>query len=243
MERTKDFRSDTQSALAKTVCEMLGDVIKNEPFKELFFAQITSNLEGCEDRAAMALNEIYTSWRLSKLDDTASVTEKLQIMGRGAKTLALRAAIAGCIDQHQKLMNNVEKEAVEIYLYYETALKEELNLLCATEKMAYGQIGKRAWIDEKSLVDTVTETYLDHLITFPVFEKMIAKDETYNAAYEKNVEPLDEEVLNLLEKEPQDVDEFSTTYLDWQAKVGELNVQRQQALAKVKKAWALQKLK
>ena len=56
----------------------------------------------------MALNEIYTSWKVIQLDDNASMEDKLQIMVRGAKTLALRAAIAKRIDKHQKQINAIE---------------------------------------------------------------------------------------------------------------------------------------
>lgn len=163
-------------------------------------------------------------------------------MARGAKTLALRAAIAYRIDQHQKEINGIEREAVEIYLYYETELKDKLNLLSAIEKMAYEELGKRDWIDEQSLIEEVNKTYLDHLIKLPAFEKIIENDEAYKRACKEQVEPLDKEMEALFESKAQEANKLSKEYLDWHHQIGELNRKRKNVISKIKKEWAQERL-
>ena len=63
LEKTRDF-TKAQSRLALTVCNIVADVIANREFQELFFPQAEANNACCQDRAAMSLNEIYTSWMI-----------------------------------------------------------------------------------------------------------------------------------------------------------------------------------
>ena len=156
LEKTKDF-AKAQSKLARTVCSIVEDVIANREFQELFFPHAEANNACCEDRAAMALNEIYTSWMI--LCQSAD----LEVMTGVAKTLCLR-------NELQKLIGE-QGESVEIFLYYESTLSHRLHLVTAIEHMTFDTIGKREWIDEEALVKAVNDHFFDHLFAIPVFQK------------------------------------------------------------------------
>lgn len=164
LERTRDF-SRSQERLATIVCKILQSVTENAEFRELFFVQAEANITRCEDRAAMALNEIYTSWIITFLP--ADLEEKLIIMIQAAKTVALRCELGKLIPGH-------ERESVEIYLYYETLFKFQ----SAIENMAHESIGRRSWIDEEALLQAVEETCFTHLLAIPAFDRL-AKQELH----------------------------------------------------------------
>ena len=182
LERTKDF-STAQKPLAETVCGILQS-LQNPAFKETFFAQVSVNLERCGDRAAMTLNEIFLAWKLAMAPDE----DQLGMMVRAAKTAALRDALRQRINHREQALGVSLVEDVEIYLYYETTLKERLNLLTAINGMIYRSYGKSDWIDEKSLVEEVNKTYLNHLVEFPALQTFLEKDAEFNAKWE----PMDE---------------------------------------------------
>ena len=181
LEKTKDFTA-CQKPLAETVCGILQS-LQDPAFKETFFAQVPVNLEHCGDRAAMALNEIFLAWKLATLPN-ASVREQLSLMVRAAKTNALRAALQQKIDQKERADGAPFGESVQVFLYYETELKERLNLLTVISGMLYRSMGKSDWIDEKALVEEVNSTYLDHIVEFPALETFLAKDKDFNAKWE-----------------------------------------------------------
>lgn len=198
LEKTRDFAHD-QKALAATVCAMLHDVFTNPAFKELFFAQVEANNESCEDRAAMAFNEIYTSWKV------VCGNGGLEMMKGVAKTLALRKEL-------QKLLRNSgERESVEIFLFYEILLKEELGLVTAFSSMTYATIGERAWIDKERLIRAVKDNYFDELYALPVFQKRLQENgevrrrwEEIDQKYRTELDGLgDEEDLDLQHKKAE----------------------------------------
>lgn len=193
LEKTQDFVKN-QSALAKTVCSIVADAIRNKDFQELFFSQAAANNACCEDRAAMALNEIYTSWNiLCKSAD-------LSLLTGVAKTLRLRKAL-------QKLIRKEEGESVEIFLYYESTLKKQLKLTTAIENMAYETIGNRRWIDPEILIADVNAHFFEELFEVPLFQKIFTENrkeelEKINAEFHPQLsecppgDPNDEIVLN-----------------------------------------------
>ncbi|MDE3055295.1 MAG: leucine-rich repeat domain-containing protein [Verrucomicrobiota bacterium] len=170
LERTNDFTTKHQQALTHIVCKMLLSLETNSAFKEVFFTQVSVNQTACGDRAAMALNELYLSWTLTALPENSTQEKKLLLMESAAKTVALRNALA------HLLSNKEERESVEIYLYYEVTLQKRLNLLTAFQSMTFTDIGKRVWIDQEALVQTVNNTYLDQLCTLPQLQELASKD-------------------------------------------------------------------
>jgi len=183
LTKTSDFRSQ-QETLATTVCNMLKSLETNQDFKTSFFAQINANLECCQDRAAIALNEIYTSWKLYNLPKDASIQESLIILGKIARTNTLRKRLSTLIDIRQKEKNVILNESTEIYLFYETSLREILDLETAVVSRSYGPCERngecsRDWINEDALIQYVKENYQQELITLPAFEEIAKKDSEY----------------------------------------------------------------
>lgn len=223
LEKTRDFRS-AQGQLASIVCQIMTSVIENESFKELFFTQIAANNECCEDRAAMALNEIFTAWKINCLPEAAPLTEKLQVMTRCAKAIALRHELS-------KIIPPNETESVEIYLYYETRLKDHIST--AIQQMRYETIGRREWISEDKLLEALNDTYFTHLMALPVFENIAktALHEEWESIQQKGQTDLDD-LGECPEGEP-----FEEAVLNWQHRQGEVMQNQKEAWARCVKKW------
>ena len=215
LEKTRDF-TKAQSRLASTVCTIVADVSTNREFQELFFPQAEANNACCEDRAAMSLNEIYTSWMI--LCQSAG----LEVMTGVAKTLCLR-------NELQKLIGE-QSESVEIFLYYESTLSDRLHLVTAIQYMTFGTIGKRAWINEEALVKAVNDHFFDHLFAIPVFQKR-AKE-----ALQKEWIRIEEEAQKEL-TDPPPGDELSEAVLTWSHQQGEVMQKRNRAWAECVRMW------
>ena len=196
--RTEDYQG-SQKKLAAIVYEMLENLITNKKFKELFFDQAEVNNTACQDRAAMALNELYTTLRITQLSDKILIKDELteeaktlalrkllidqvRLMEGVSKTLALRRLLAEKIDKWEKENNTLDEEDTEIYLHYETLLREKLGLLTAVDDIHYD--GQCNWIDQEALVKEVNDTYLNDLVKVPIFEKLIEKEESFQKMWE-----------------------------------------------------------
>ncbi len=180
LARTRDF-SANQKELATIACSILADIKAKQAFHPIFFAQVEANLEACEDRAAMAFNELYVSWKLHTMDPQTPLQEKLRLLEGVAKTLALRSGLTR-IMQNQAMQEGREanpRESTEIYLYYETHLREELGLVTAIKHMSHEFIGKRDWIDIETLKSTVQATYLEEVVKLPALENLAEADPQY----------------------------------------------------------------
>lgn len=177
LERTNDFKSG-QAQLANIVCAILKD-LRHREFSEFFFNQAEENNTCCSDRASMSLNEVYTSWVLLCKSPNLPQREKLNLLAGVAKTLRLRKALQFQIDQHENALRRTnptypgELESVEIFLYYESSLKAELQLETAIKGMAHISIGYRNWINPQALVQDVKQNFYEELIEIPLFAKMM----------------------------------------------------------------------
>lgn len=200
LEKTKDF-AHYQSSLASIVCNIVSSVLTNAEFAELYFSQAEANNECCQDRAAMSLNEIYTSW---KLLCSREEQPPLTLLVGVAKTLRLRKEL-------QKLISREKQEIVEIFLYYETQLRERLQLVTAIKTMAYGHIGRRSWINQEQLVKAVEENYIEELIELPLFAKRMKEE----------WDPLVEECLEKLGDCPEG-SEYDEKVLKFKVRQGEI---------------------
>ena len=199
--------------------------------------QVVLNNESCQDRAAMALNEIYTSWKIMSLGERTSIKEKLDLLESCAKTLALRSALSSFIDSHQKEKQNIERESVEIYLYYETSLKQKLKLLSAIDQMSYEHMGKRDWIQEAALITKVDSSYKDHLVDLPQLQAIAEADESFKESWKSQEDLFIKQMEELESNYPQDTDESSASFLDHQSKFGELGEKKNEAYRKALKDW------
>ena len=236
LEKIKDYQN-CQQRLAKIVCEMVHSLKELPEFKESFFLQVENDNNSCQDRAAMSFNLLYTAWRMQKLPEASSVKEKLTLIQRAAKTEALRAYIANCIDSQQKKSGSLEHESVEIYLYYETALRKKLNLLTAIDQMTYGQIGKRSWIEKQSAIQFVEENYLKFFYSHPSLRKL-ALEQTQ---VKLKVEKAQKQAFKNLSDAPSQ-DELSEAYLNWQTEQNQIRQELEETTHAICQAWAKEQI-
>jgi hypothetical protein len=191
----------------------------------------------------MSLNEIFTSWKIVCLPHTAPLKEKLEVMTKAAKTNTLRNRLNQLIANEeirkadveikrleangqtitpqlrQQIRNkSQENESVEIYLNYETELKERLDLLSVIETMSYREIGKRSWIDEKLLIEHVNQNFYEELYKLPLFEEVFKKENSEEIA---KIEERFMEKLQDLGECPKGVD-TEESVLTFKVKQGQL---------------------
>ncbi len=238
LEKAADF-ANNQKNLASTVCQIIQAVIDHPSFSETFWDQVRANNEDCEDRAAMALNELYTSYVLHTVAANRSLKGQLEIIERTAKTLALRRQLANLIDQRQKSRYTVIEESAEIFLYYESQLKKDLRLLTAIEDMKYPTIGKRDWIKLDQLIKLVNASYLDNLVEIPAFLQIIEKDSKFQNDWSAKADSYIDRLTKEEEKKPSNCSEYDQAYLDWAYKMGEIQKQREQEKNMLMKQWFL----
>ena len=174
---------------ARVVFDMLVDLTSdNYPtFKERFFNELQVNLENCSDRAAMTLNSLYTTWKLETVSSGQDTAMSLSVLADLSKTYALRDAVANKISENP---DGGVGESVEIYLYYETALKSKLGLETAVNSMHYASFGKKDWIDEEELTSTVMNNYLDKMTTLVQVENLWKEDSLAKSQYEEAQESI-----------------------------------------------------
>ena len=170
LENSKDFPTVCQKPLAKTVCNILQS-LQDPDFKETFFAQVPYRGGGGEARA---LNEIVLACELAELEADCPDEERLALMIGAAKTAALRSAL-----QQRVVFRDLSAgESVGIYLYYENALRDKLDLLTAINGISSG-MDKYDWIDESALIEEVNKTYLDHIVKFASLQTFLEEEEDY----------------------------------------------------------------
>ena len=202
LELCQDFQHK-RAELANLVCRMLKALDDSPQFKDAFFAKIAENLDRCDDRASMLLNMIYTDFRMYITDPYATNNEKFALLEGIAKTLALRKALESMIANYERT-NDILGESVEIFLYYETRLKDRLKLVTAIENMHYAEMGSAPnVVDETQLVAAVEESFSRILASLDGLDKILEKDQNYMMAKTKIEEETSAE-MELVEKQVED---------------------------------------
>ena len=237
LTKTSDF-SGRQEELAKTVCNMLKSLETNQDFKISFFAQVASNLSDCQDRAAIALNEIYSAWKLHILPKGASIQESLATLKGIASTNTLRKRIANLIDRKQKKDKITLKESTEIYLFFETRLRETLGLETAVTSMSYEQMGRCSWIKDEELIKYVKENYQQELIDLPAFEDLANNNKEYLDDLSKVTSQYDQMSENL-EKQ---LASNKINEMNYKSEFEELSMNRENAITATKIKWLQNKI-
>ncbi len=236
LEQASDFKKN-QKNLASIVCQMIQAVIDHPPFSIAFWDQIKANNECCGDRAAMALNELYTSYKIHTLPADSTLKDQLQIIERAAKTLALRRILATLISQKEKKTGQPIRESVEIFLYYESKLQKKLNLLTAVKNMEYSEIGKRDWIDPNQLIEQVRRYYLGDLTQILPFQKIIEADSKFQNDWSPKEDIYTQKLTEEENRRPINCSENDTMYLNWFIKMTELGAQKEQEKRKLMRQW------
>lgn len=186
LQQSKDYKICPEK-VANLVCQILQTLIDDKEerlaFKTEFFRIAEVNNTRCADRSAMTLNEVYTLWKLHTRSEKASFKEKMALMISCAKTHALRRIITAKITEREKEEPQLLKESVEIFLYFETILREKLQLITASEQMHFEDQGKVNWIDETDLIKSVNNTFTLDLVNLTMFDAFVANDERFKKCW------------------------------------------------------------
>lgn len=194
LEETKDFQYH-QKDLVEVVCNIVADVLEDEGFKQFFLNQAVLSNSKRENFATVSLNEIYTIWKIWFMSEKDLLKDKLKIMLQAAKTIALRNAVELNIKEFVDVHELSEKETVDVYLYYEILLKEELELLTFIKTVTHNN--PRSWVDTEQLKERVEKTYLDFLIAMPIFHKFAEGTEDFQAIWRPQEESYTEALEEL----------------------------------------------
>jgi hypothetical protein len=193
IEKTPEFKKGKKEDVAKIVCEILKTVGENPTFSEDFFAHTAVNNTGCEDHAGMALNEVYSRWKVASLSDESTLEDKVLVLLRAIKTYTFRLYIARWL--HENEPNN--SESVEVFLFYENLLRKDLDLLSAVGVMTYNRIGnKLKRLPKAKVIEDVNKSYLENIFEVPRLEELLDKEEDFIATWKI----LDEGFENELEE-------------------------------------------
>lgn len=190
VEQTLEFRHGNKENLAVVVSDILKTLKINPSFKEDFFSYVAANNTNCEDRAAMALNEIYVLWVIFNLKESeSSFEQKIKILLRAVKTYTFRYYISSWIEANVP----ESSESVEIFLFYDNLLKEKLELLSPIGVMQFGSIGdKLAQLPEAKVIKDVEASYLENIFKYPALEKLIESDSDFIAMQQEKMDDLTE---------------------------------------------------
>jgi len=252
LERAQDFKRD-QQRLASTACQILETVANDKAgFRPTFLAEAFANNSDCEDRAAQGFNAMFTIWKLTTMPKNAPLKEKLSLMTQGVKTIALRSILANRIDVHEKQETKrlgrpyEEKESVEIYLYYEAALREKLNLLSAIKHVRYADaMGRRNYIDSdpdmKNLEQAISDSWFTHLMDLPPFKAEVEKLDVVtqiNNKYQALLGELGEVPVPMnFAPDEKGKEAFTDALLQFEVKQGDLKENKKKEITDAAKAW------
>ena len=238
LERSNDFRKNQQN-LALVVCNILKD-LQNKEFKELALVQMEANNEACQDRAAMALNELFLSWSLFCPSQVLSNTQKSDLIIKAGKTVALHNAIANQLTGRTDL-----KESVETYLFYEIKLAKELNLLTCIQNMSYPRCSKL--LDEEALKNYVEENFLKEAASIPILDNLLkeasASTDPVAAKTQNDIERTSyyarKQLELLAEKEPQKQEneteeELKHRSLEWESNMNKIARENKERILAIK---------
>lgn len=207
LERTDDYNyKPCQEKIADVVFGMLQSILDDENFREQFLSQAGAYNSDCDNKAAMGLNMLFIAWHLHKLPEKATFKEKVTLLERAAKTLALRRIIGEKIENYENKNGLIFKEEVEIYLYYEIVFSKiggPKPILTIIDGMPDDMLGRpEMWINEEEIAKEVDDSYLKDLLDLPLFDKVIGKEKSFQELWAKPDEETRAKMEELLEKEP-----------------------------------------
>ncbi|MEI8365013.1 MAG: NEL-type E3 ubiquitin ligase domain-containing protein [Parachlamydiaceae bacterium] len=262
LKSTIDYTSNRQ-IMKKVVLQIMETAINDRKFKKILLERApTQDPDACMDRTATEFNEIYTLWRMHILPENTSLVEKLKTIVGCAKTTIFRETLDRLIADYEETLNEgrdptltpiIYHESTEVYLYFETTLKQRLGLISFMENMAHSVIGNVSWISSEDLVREVKAKYdaeyLDRLLDNGVFMAIVEEDPDFKAMWAKK--DAEEDFAGQMEKldESSETDDVSDRgekeqdrELQKQAEMGDLMTARQNALKEQIRLWLTEKL-
>ena len=185
LQQVKDF-SHNPTRLANHLFDFLKLTQGNNEFADIFYTELKENNTCCQDRTAMSTNIIYTYYIVFSLNENnksislnSSTIKKFVSL---AKTITLRSLI------QNYLIKNPSAESVEIYLYYESNLKNQLNLTTVMESMSYPSVGnKQIDLTFDYLISEVNRIYMIYLLNCEPFMNLVKSNEGYKIKLDNNL--------------------------------------------------------
>ena len=201
LKSTRMYRAASLQFI-NSILAILNSLHSLPSFYDTLFPLIEANLIGCGDRAAMGFNEIYLAWHIANLE-FAHATEHQQVvlLARAAKTVLLHRELQKKISVYQRTHQLAAPlaESVEIYLYYEIALRERLHLLTINTQMLYSEIGRCHWINCDELVYIIQSQYLDEMIAMDPVIQLYLADSERKSRWDEVISPLKDQLINVID--------------------------------------------
>jgi hypothetical protein len=153
LRNTQDFKnSATRSNVIALINQILKDACTHNLFQEKLFLLLHDANDTCHDRTAITFGRIELEWRFL-CDPNNADAKSLAKLIIGYERLELLNGIAD-----RKIAEKRLGDAIETKLFYQTRLKEALELPISTSDMLYGRM---SGITDEELADA----------TFEIFEK------------------------------------------------------------------------
>lgn len=233
LSQTSEFKH-RPAKIASIVCSMMKNLKEGEEFKAIFLEEVDINNEDCGDRSAMLLNILYVLWLINKMPANTPLREKIALFSGCAKTLVLREAVDEAIRQKENATKLRLRESVEIQLFCELMLKEELNLVTVSGEMLYPEIGNCPWLDFEGFKLAVNDAWIDKAASLKPVQKLALKDAQLAARWRE----LDAKIGKLHRSMERQKRKLSTEEYRLHAK--QLMFAREKGIQVLTKEWILQ---
>jgi hypothetical protein len=141
--------------------------LADKSFRDVAMLEILGDNECCSDRTLMSINKFYLAWKFHCVSNS-SKNEKLEVLLSGARTIALRMAVAEALKFH------TTKESTETFLFYEITLSAKLNLLTLATGMNHS--GCAVTLSNERLMSIINDTYLKIAAEHPLLDEFLDDD-------------------------------------------------------------------
>ncbi|CAK8987604.1 Probable E3 ubiquitin-protein ligase ipaH7.8 (Probable RING-type E3 ubiquitin transferase ipaH7.8) [Durusdinium trenchii] len=186
----KEFEiREMRAGLAKRVIEVLEAICNDELARESLLIRINDSIDACGDKPIWALNQMATVLLASR---ARGKREELRELGRGLMRL-------GIIHEHAKKKvekirggGNAEVDEICVYLGFEVAAREQLNLPVSSRAMLFPNYIRITEEDLKNAIadaEAITEEQFEvWLSTWPEWNRQLRKEAAESMPWEK-IEP------------------------------------------------------
>ncbi|MES2832992.1 MAG: NEL-type E3 ubiquitin ligase domain-containing protein [Pseudomonadota bacterium] len=198
---TGEYRdARTRPAMEKRVIDLMHELYKSSKLRKTCFAIATEASESCEDRVALALNDMSLAL-VDRLAEKGRYTEAdLLDMGRGLFRLHILDGLAAkhVVEQEKRYAANPilenKVDPIEVRLAFHTMLAEQLSLPGVAREMKYLYDSKLEPADLDEAVHRITllentGAHVKHLVTWSPWVKVLQQHYPHDFAdFEKRVE-------------------------------------------------------
>jgi hypothetical protein len=161
LTNTAEYKnSKTKSSLCTRVKTVLDEMNSNQEFRDEALDIIVDSLESCDDNIILEFNNIEKRLLINKaLNFQGTIEQKEEELRELGKSLCKLEQVHRCAAKKCESLTLVDE--VEVYLFYETRLAEDLNLPVTTRNMIFSSYAGVTDADlekAKASVDALQET-------------------------------------------------------------------------------------